>query len=152
MRVLTCTLLGCLCLAAAGTDEERAVLAAVQHLFNGMAAHDAALIKNSMTPDAKLVGARPGRPATTVSRDDFAASIAANKSQLLERIWNPQVMIHGNIAMVWADYDFHANGSFNHCGVDTFLMLKTEEGWKASAISYTSETEGCQPSPLGPPK
>jgi hypothetical protein len=144
-------LLGCFSLGAAGTDDSRAVLAAVQTLFNGMAAHDADMIKSAMTPDAKLIGARTGRPASTVSRDDFAASIAANKSQLLERIWNETVMIRGNIAMVWAEYDFHANGTFNHCGVDTFLMLKAEEGWKATAISYTSETEGCKASPLGPP-
>lgn len=152
MRVLTVILLGCYALAAAGNEEEKAILAAVQTVFNGMAAHDAAMIKSAMTPDAKLIGARPGRPASTVSRDDFAASIAANKSQLLERIWSPEVQVRGNIAMVWAEYDFHANGQFNHCGVDTFLMLKTDEGWKATAISYTSETEGCKPSPLGPPK
>ena len=152
MRVLTLLLLLGYTLAAAGSEEERAVLAAVQQIFNGMAAHDAAMIKGAMTPEAKLIGARTGRPAATVSRDDFAASIAANKSQLLERIWNPQVLVRGSIAMVWAEYDFHANGNFNHCGVDSFLMLKTEEGWKATAISYTSETEGCKPSPLGPPK
>lgn len=152
MRVLSLIFCGCFLLTAAGADEEKAVLAAVQTLFDGMAAHDAAMIKSAMTPDAKLVGARQGRPANVVSRDDFAAGIAANKSQLLERIWSPRIMVRGNIAMVWAEYDFHANGKFGHCGVDTFLMLKTEEGWKASAISYTSETEGCTPSPLGPPK
>jgi ketosteroid isomerase-like protein len=152
MKLLALVLLAPLCMAAAGADEEKSVLAAVQQLFDGMSAHDAAMIKGAMTPDAKLIGARSGRPASTVSRDDFAASIAANKSQLLERIWNPQVLVRGNIAMVWAEYDFHANGTFNHCGIDTFLMLKTEEGWKATAISYTSETEGCKPSPLGAPK
>jgi ketosteroid isomerase-like protein len=152
MRVLILLLLAGYTLTAAGNEEEKAILAAVQQIFNGMAAHDAAMIKGGMTPDAKLIGARTGRPAATVSRDDFAASIAANKSQLLERIWNPQVLVRGNIAMVWAEYDFHANGNFNHCGVDSFLMLKTDEGWKATAISYTSETEGCKPSPLGPPK
>lgn len=145
MRALALILLGCSCLPAAGTEDSRAILAAVQTLFNGMAQHDAEMIKSAMTPDAKLVGARSGRPASTVSRDDFAASIAANKSQLLERIWNPEVLIRGNIAMVWAEYDFHLNGQLNHCGVDTFLMLKTDEGWKATAISYTSETEGCKP-------
>jgi ketosteroid isomerase-like protein len=136
----------------AADTEEKAVLAAVRTLFDGMSAKDAAMIKSAMTPDAKLIGARTGRPASVVARDDFAAGIAANKGQLLERIWNPKVMVRGEIAMVWADYDFHSNGKFHHCGVDTMLMLKTAEGWKATALSYTSETEGCAPSPLGPPK
>lgn len=150
LAVLALFLFG-VCLHAADA-EEKVVLAAVQTLFDGMAAHDANMIKSAMTPDAKLIGARTGRPAAVTARDDFATSIAASKNQLLERIWSPKVMVRGEIAMVWAEYDFHANGKFNHCGIDTFLMLKTAEGWKASAISYTSETEGCAASPLGPPK
>ncbi len=152
IRLLALILLGSIGASAAATEEEKAVLAAVQQVFNGMAAHDAAMIKNGMTADARLVASRPGRPPSATPVSDFANSISSNQNQLLERIWNPTVMIRGNIAMVWADYDFHLNGKFNHCGVDAFLLVKSDEGWKISAISYTSETEGCQPSPLGPPK
>lgn len=144
--------LGCLGARAADEGEEKAVLAAIQTLFDGMAAHDAGMIKSAMMPDARLIGVRADRPAGNVTRDEFAQSIAANQSRLLERIWEPKVLVRGRIAMIWAEYDFHANGKFGHCGVDTFLMLKTDEGWKATAISYTTETEGCAPSPLGPPK
>ncbi len=150
MRFLTLLVLGC-CSLAAADGEEKAVLAAVQQLFQGMAAHDAAMITGAMTPDARLVRVRQGKAAAT-SGADFAASIAANKNQMLERIWNPTVLVRGEIAMVWAEYDFHLNGKFHHCGIDAFLMLKTDGGWKASTISDTSETEGCKPSPLGPPK
>ncbi|MGO9965632.1 MAG: hypothetical protein ACLPY2_00005, partial [Bryobacteraceae bacterium] len=97
-------------------------------------------------------GVRGDRPAGNVTRDEFAQSIAANQSSLLERIWEPKVLVRSRIAMVWAEYDFYANGKFGHCGVDSFLMLKTAEGWKATAISYTTETEACVPSPLGAPK
>ncbi len=56
----------------------------------------------------------------------------------------------GGIAVVWAEYDFHLNGKFNHCGVDQVNLLKTGAGWKIMGIAYTSETSGCAPSPLGP--
>jgi hypothetical protein len=137
---------------AADTGEEKAILAVIQTLFDGMAAHDPVMIKSAMAADARLVGVRADRPAGNLTRDEFAQAIAANPSSLLERIWYPKVLVRGRIAMVWAEYDFYANGKFGHCGVDTFLMLKTAEGWKATAISYTTETEGCVPSPLGPPK
>ena len=150
MRMLAALLLCSFSLAAAD-GEEKSILAAVQKLFDGMAAHDAAMIKSAMTPDARLVRIRQGKAASTPGHD-FAASIAGNKNQLLERIWSPTVLVRGNIAMVWAEYDFHSNGKFHHCGIDAFMMLKTDEGWKASTISDTSETEGCKPSPLGPPK
>jgi hypothetical protein len=142
----------CLGVRAADSGEEKAVLAAVQTLFDGMAAHDAAMIKSAMVAEARLIGVRGDQPARNVSRDEFAQSIAANKSRLLERIWEPKVLVRGRIAMVWAEYDFHTDGKFGHCGVDSFLMLKTAEGWKTTEISYTVETEGCAPSPLGPPK
>jgi hypothetical protein len=150
MRMLAALLFCSFSLAAADGDE-KSILAAMQKLFDGMAAHDAAMIKSAMTADARLVRVRQGKTAST-SGDDFATSIAGNKNQLLERIWSPTVLVRGNIAMVWAEYDFHSNGKFHHCGIDAFLMLKTDEGWKASTISDTSETEGCKPSPLGPPK
>ncbi|HWC97313.1 MAG TPA: nuclear transport factor 2 family protein [Candidatus Sulfopaludibacter sp.] len=151
MRLIALLLFCSVPLAAADSDEEKPVLAAVQKLFDGMAAHDAAMIQSAMTTDGRLVRTRQGK-ATSSTAEQFATSIAGNKSQLLERIWAPKVMVRGGIAMVWAEYDFHLNGKFHHCGIDAFLMLKTDEGWKASAIADTSETEGCKPSPLGPPK
>jgi hypothetical protein len=156
MRILRFTVawlsLGCLGMRAADTGEEKAILAAIQTLFDGMAAHNAVMIKSAMVADARLIGVRGDRPADNVTRDEFAQSIAANRSSLLERIWEPKVLVRGRIAMVWAEYEFYANGKFGHCGVDSFLMLKTDEGWKATAISYTTETEACVPSPLGAPK
>lgn len=156
MRVVRFTaawpILCCPGLPAADAGEEKAILAAIQTLFDGMATHDAARIESVMTANARLIGVRGDRPAGNVTRDEFAQSIAANQSSLLERIWEPKVLVRSRIAMVWAEYDFYANGKFGHCGVDSFLMLKTAEGWKATAISYTTETEACVPSPLGAPK
>jgi hypothetical protein len=151
-RAVSLLLLGCLCLEAADSGEQKAILAAVQTLFDGMAAHDAGMIEGAMTADARLTGIGSDRPPTNVARDQFAQSIAANQSRLLERIWEPKVLVRGRMATVWAEYDFYADGKFGHCGVDNFLMLKTDQGWKAAAVAYTVETEGCAPSPLGPPK
>jgi len=70
---------------------------------------------------------------------------------VVERMWNPTVLVRGRIAMVWADYDVYVGGKFGHCGIDAFTLLKTDAGWKISGIQYTSETQGCKPNPLGPP-
>jgi len=66
-------------------------------------------------------------------------------------MWDPNVLIHKEIAVVWAKYDFHREGKFSHCGVDAFNLVKTPEGWKISGIIYTVEKEGCGESPIGPP-
>src|SRR5579871_2143642 len=151
MRVLTLLLLSSLP-ALAADAEEKPVLAAIQTLFDGMSSHNPEMVKSVMTPDARAVGVRPDRVGSARSRDELAAAIAGGTTPILERIWDPKIQIRGRIANVWAEYDFHSNGKFGHCGIDTFLLLKTDEGWKVFSLTWTQETEGCKPSPLGPPK
>jgi len=151
MRAFALFFFACLSLAAVD-PEEKAVVDTVQKMFDGMTAHNAEAIKSVMTPDARAVGIRDGKMGTPRSRDELAQGIAGGQTPILERMWNPQVLVRGKIANVWTEYDFHNNGKFSHCGIDTFLLLKTDEGWKIFSLTYTMETQGCKPSPLGPPK
>lgn len=139
-------------LGAADSGDDKAVLATVQKLFDGMTAHDGGMIRNAMTPDARITPMRGDQPGAAVSAEQFAHGIEANQSRLLERIWTPKVMVSGRLASVWAPYDFHRDGKFTHCGIDAFLLFKTADGWRISSIAYTAQTEGCAPSPLGEPK
>lgn len=139
-------------LCAADSGEDNAILATVQRMFDGMAAHDGAMIRGAMTADARITPIRGDQPGAAVSVEQFAHSMETNQSRLLERMWAPKVMVRGHLASVWAEYDFHKDGKFTHCGIDAFLLFKTADGWKISSIAYTAETEGCAPSPLGPPK
>ncbi|MBS1489054.1 MAG: hypothetical protein JSS93_00835 [Bacteroidetes bacterium] len=54
-----------------------------------------------------------------------------------------KVEIHKRIATVWAPYDLWVNDKFSHCGVDVFIMLKGNKGWKIGTISFSIEKEGC---------
>ena len=137
---------------AAADSEEKAVLEPIQKMFEGMKTHNPDLVKAAMMPDARAVGVSATRVGTSRSRDELAQAIAGGTAPILERIWDPKVEIRGRIANVWAPYDFWANGKFGHCGIDTFLLLKTDEGWRIFSLTWTQETEGCKPSPLGEPK
>ncbi|MGC4021795.1 MAG: nuclear transport factor 2 family protein [Cyclobacteriaceae bacterium] len=63
-----------------------------------------------------------------------------------ERMRESQVKIeiHKRIATVWAPYNLWVNDKFSYCGVDVFIMLKGNKGWKIGTISYSIEKEGCQ--------
>ncbi|MBS1680333.1 MAG: hypothetical protein JST48_01340 [Bacteroidetes bacterium] len=54
-----------------------------------------------------------------------------------------KIEIHKRIATVWAPYDLWVNDKFSHCGVDVFIMLKGNNGWKIGTISFSIEKEGC---------
>jgi hypothetical protein len=125
--------------------------AIVQKLFDAMAARDALAAKELFVPDAGLYSLGANGKANKLPLLDFLNAIGSGKAEWRERIWNANVLVHGAIAVVWAPYDFHNNGSFSHCGYDSFSLLKTAAGWKITYISDTRETEGCV-NPLGPPR
>ena len=134
--------------AAANNDDPAAV---VQQLFDAMASHNADAARALFTPEATLLSVRADGTPVTTPHEQFVERVGASKDAWLERMWKPTVLVHGGIAVVWAEYDFHLNGKLNHCGVDSVNLVKTAGGWKVSGIAYTSETSGCAPSPLGPP-
>jgi hypothetical protein len=143
MRFAIACLFSLLPLAAQMSDEKD-VLAAVQKTFDGMAANDATQILASMTADARLYGVRANGVAYAMPAEQWANRIATAKSAFVERFTKaPTVSIHGTIAHVWGEYEFLRDGKFGHCGVDSFSLLKTADGWRVAAILDTEETAGC---------
>jgi hypothetical protein len=124
--------------------------AIVEQLFAAIAAQKVDVVRSLFTPNAVLLSVKDDGTPARMRYEDFADLLASSKNVWLERIWNPTVLIHGPIAVVWAEYDFHLNTTLSHCGVDSVSLLKTSSGWKISSISDTRETSGCT-SPLGPP-
>jgi hypothetical protein len=145
MRLLQYFFLFALQSLLAQTAPENDAIATVQKLFDGMAAHDAAIIRSAMLPDARLYSAREqGTPASRTG-EEFAAQIGSVKGDLLERFTSrPSVWIRGRMAQVWGEYEFLRDGKFTHCGVDSVSLFKTDAGWKIATIIYTMETAGCK--------
>src|SRR3569833_4479380 len=132
--------LGCVCSQMYGASDASGPATTAQRLFDAMASRDANAARALFMPEATLVSLRvSGAPAVTPA-EKWIEHIGTAKDQLLERMWNPTVLERGGIAVVWAPYDFHLNGKFHHCGIDSFSLLKVDGSWKISGISYTSET------------
>lgn len=147
----TLLLLALPCLLADSSDEKDAI-ATVQKLFDAMAAHDSEAARAVVIPEGRLYSTRPDGKPVGLTLEEFAARLSTRKEPMLERMWNPTVLVGGRIAQVWAEYDFHLNGKFHHCGIDSVSLIKGDDGWKIAGIVYTSETSGCPASPLGPSK
>jgi hypothetical protein len=139
-------------LCAAESNDEKDVVAAVQKLFDAMASHDSAAARAVIVPEGRLFSANDDGKVSSRTLEEFAGRLSAIKGQMLERLWSPKVLLRGRIAHLWAEYDFHFNGQFHHCGVDSVSLVKGADGWKITGIEDTSETTGCSPSPLGPPR
>ncbi|HEU4464147.1 MAG TPA: nuclear transport factor 2 family protein [Gemmatimonadota bacterium] len=133
-------------------DDRAAVLAVVQEFFDAMTAADSARTGAIMLRDGMNYGIRlaPEYSLAPYSTADYIASLPNRETRIVERIWDPTVLLHGPLAVVWAPYDIYGDGEFLHCGVDTFTLLRTDGGWKIASVAFTMEPTGCEPSPLGP--
>ena len=131
------------------------VVATVNEFFRAMTARDSAAARRVMTADGIFYAVRARGDSTVINRstnESFAVTIATTRDTYLERMWEPTVLVHGPIAVVWTPYDFHRSGQFSHCGIDAFSLVRSGTGWKIATITYTVEPTGCTPSPLGAPK
>jgi hypothetical protein len=137
-------------LAQASRDS---VVAAVNAFFRAMAARDTAALRRVQFPDGIQYAARVRGDSVSIGRgtfEGFAQQLATMRDTYVERMWDPTVLVHGPMAVVWAPYDIHRNREFMHCGVDSFTLFRTPSGWKIATVTYTAEPAGCAPSPLGP--
>jgi hypothetical protein len=127
---------------------QREVLASVDALFDAMAAHDVAAARKLLVPGTSFVVLRPDGRVLMERDSEFLKTLGTQKGDWRERIWSPQVLVQGNLAQVWAPYDFHLDGKLSHCGIDSFAMTRDASGWRIAGISYSVQTHGCAPSPL----
>jgi hypothetical protein len=134
--------------------EEKEVIAAVEQFFKALETRDADLARNILLSEGVVFSVRDEggeKRIRATSHEQIINSFASSTEKMLERMWDPTILIHKEIAVVWTKYDFHRDGKFSHCGMDAFNLIKTPEGWMISGIIYTVEKEGCEESPLGPP-
>jgi uncharacterized protein (TIGR02246 family) len=139
-------------LADAVADRD-AVIAVVQEFFDAMTARDADKMRSMMTPDGILYGYRESTEGLQIIRpthDAYLENLATGEGKLVERFWDPEVMVEDRLATVWTPYDFHVDGSFSHCGVNNFSMLRTDERWIITGVVFSMQRENCEESPLGP--
>jgi hypothetical protein len=125
----------------AAAPEEDAVLAPVNALFAGMAKRDAAAIKASAIPGANMILMRDGKPAQ-MTIEAFADRVGKpGKTAIEERIHDPLIRIDNDLAVVWAPFEFLADGKVDHCGTDLFNLVHSEGKWLIASVADTSRKD-----------
>ena len=123
-------------------SERQSVIHAVELFLKALETRDSDLADDILLPEGVIFSVREESGKKTVRSTTHAQlidSFAASDEKMLERIRNPKILIHKEIAIVWAKYDFFREDTFSHCGVDAFHLIKTPQGWKISGIIYTVE-------------
>ena len=139
---------------AQGNNDRDAILRVADAFFTALADRDRAALEAIMVPGSLNIStsrdANGGRSFNTADYEQLITSLSRPGAARVERYWDATVLIREDIAVFWAPYDFHVDGEFTHCGIDSFQLIKQEGRWLLSNLSWTRETVGCPESPLGP--
>jgi ketosteroid isomerase-like protein len=144
LTAILCSLNGW-CQQAATTD---AVKQSVTTMFDAMRKGDSTLLKSVFSKDMilqSIANDKDGKAILkTESAQDFAKAIGTPHTSVYdERIVFGDVKIDGDLASVWAPYQFYFGDNFSHCGVDVFQLMKTADGWKIIYIVDTRRKDNC---------
>ena len=143
--------------AHAPTDADRsAILGTVQALFDALASGDGQALRDIMHPNVLMHSversADGARSGSTSTLEQLVARVEGSESVLTERMWDPEVRVSGDLAMVWTPYDFYVGDDFSHCGADAFVLARDGESWTVVALSWTRlQPPECELHPDGPP-
>lgn len=121
---------------------EDSVKATINRLFEGMKNADTVVVRSAFTDDPILHTVATNKKKKVYVRvekfNDFVKITGQQKEgEADERVQFETIRIDGPMAMVWAPYEFYYKGKFRHCGVNSFQLVRLEDGWK---INYLIDT------------
>jgi hypothetical protein len=135
--------------------EEAAAVEVVQRLFDALETGDEALLREVMDPSVVMHFTETRDGETTfgnASVDGLATRITSSEAPLIERMWDPTVLVNGALATVWTPYDFYVGAEFSHCGIDVATILNDSGQRRIVALSWTRlQPPACDLHPDGPP-
>jgi len=100
---------------------------------------DSTAFNNLFLENANAYSIRKNGDSTITSSSILKASVT--NDVLRESLHEENISIHinGNVAAVWAPYDFWINGKHSHCGYEVFTFLKKDADWKIASLTYSVE-------------
>ncbi len=135
-------------LSAQRTDKE-AVRKTVETFFEGFHAQDSMVLKRTVTEDIVLQTiAKDSLGNHFVRSEDFSKFVKAivgipKETRFEEKLKSFSIQIDGPMANAWTPYEFWLNGTFHHCGVNSFQLVKYGKDWKIVYLIDTRRGEGC---------
>lgn len=127
--------------------EAEAVKKVINQLFDGMRKGDSSLVSGTFSKGMIMQTISDRQGAVQVRSDDASGFLKAigtpHSEKWDERITFDQILIDGNLASVWTGYKFFIGEKFSHCGVNSFQLVKKNEGWKIVYLIDTRRKEAC---------
>lgn len=134
--------------AEAQQNEPERVQAVIEQLFDGMRESDSSKVATAFTKEAVMQTIGSNQEGEIVinngNLERFLRAAGTPKDEIWdERISSYNINIDGELASVWTPYQFYRGEEFSHCGVNSFQLVKTGDGWKIFHIVDTRRQDNC---------
>lgn len=137
-------------IAIGQTNQEAAVKQTIDTFFEGFHKGDTTLMKSVLADKVLLQTAFKNKEGKDqLVQDDIAKMLTAIGTRPDDQKWEEKLLdyhikVDGNMANAWTPYEFWFNGSFSHCGVNSFQLFQDNGTWKIIYLIDTRRREGCQ--------
>lgn len=134
------------------SSEEAAPVQVVKDIFAGMAEGDSAKVRAGFRENPVFFSVfRTGKGEHVLHSDPtgfekWLESIGTpHDAAYNEELYDIEVRMDGDLAMVWMKYALFVGQDFHHCGIDLFQLNRDAEGqWKTFQLSDTKRKSDCE--------
>lgn len=128
---------------------EDSVKIVITKLFTAMYESDGEGVRNCFADSSILQTITRNAKGETLVRSEqvsgFVAAVSSlPKAAAEERIVFGIVKADAQLAIAWTPYQFYMNGTFSHCGVNSFQLVRLNGQWKIQYIIDTRRKQDCQ--------
>jgi len=129
--------------------EEEAIREVIATFFKGLHKGDSAVISKTFHKDIKIqtTTTQKGKKIlVTEAKTKLLTGIAAKdpKHVYFEKLLAINVQIDGNLASVWTPYEFYFNGTFSHCGANSFQLFNNNGLWQITYLIDMRRRTNCK--------
>lgn len=127
-------------------SEKQTIQESINKLFLALEKKDTILYNSVVLPAGQIWTVRRQNDTLKTSMRYFSADkvVLIKMNRVIEeRPLRYDITIHNDIAIAWVPYTLSLSGTFSHCGVDVFTLLKSDQGWKIISLAYSVEPQGC---------
>lgn len=131
-------------------SEEQKVKDVIHTIFEGMRLGDSTMIRQVLNADVEFYSVFMTTNGESKLRSGNVQAWLDAIGTPHEEVWNeewwdPVIQVENNFAHAWTPYAFYIGDEFSHCGVDSFHMIKEDDGkWKVFHLTDTRKKSGCE--------
>lgn len=135
---------------AAQESEKEAVQKTIEAFFEGFHKQDTMAINKLVAINAILQTiAKDSLGEDYVKPQNFTKFLKnlvsiPETTKFKETIKSYSIQIDGSMANAWTEYEFYVNDKLNHCGVNSFQLVKKKGKWFIIYLIDTRRKEGCE--------